>query len=328
MSTFHYSPPKTILSDQGTEFYNKLVESLLKATGVDHLVTSAYNPRTNGMCERFNQTLAEALRKCSEANQDDWHKWIPFVLLAYRSRVHSSTGFSPFELVFGRKMNTFENWKSTASCDEISQLFQRTRELKNLVEVVTPKARENIKKSLEKQVKTQNRQNNVVTERLGPGALVFIKAEGILPKLAPRYSGPYKVLKDTTAGNYILENALGEVMEMSYPRHKLKAVADSSENGEVNMEIDEILGQKTVDGKYLYLVKWKNSEATDWVPVDCFNTMEAINEFNRKQAKDSDNKTEEATANRRSSRVLRTRPNKIVRKREFGIRCCSGGATA
>ena len=304
-------PPKTILSDQGTEFCNKLVDSLLKATGVDHLVTSAYNPRTNGMCERFNQTLAEALRKCSEANQDDWHKWIPFVLLAYRSRVHSSTGFSPFELVFGRKMNTFENWKSTASCDEISQLFQRTRELKNLVEVVTPKARENIKKSLERQVKTQNRQNNVVTERLGPGALVFIKAEGILPKLAPRYSGPYKVLKDTTAGNYILENALGEVMEMSYPRHKLKAVADSSENGEVNMEIDEILGQKTVDGKYLYLVKWKNSEATDWVPVDCFNTMEAINEFNRKQAKDSDNKTEEATANQRSSRVLRTRPNKL-----------------
>ena len=60
-----YDPPKTVLSDQGKEFNNELVNSLLKRTGVEHRVTSAYNPRTNGQTECFNQTLIESLRKHS-----------------------------------------------------------------------------------------------------------------------------------------------------------------------------------------------------------------------------------------------------------------------
>ena len=74
--------------------------------------------------------------------------------------------------------------------------------------------------------------------------MVFIKAERIFPKMAHIFSGPYRVVKDNTAGNYILENALGESMQMSYRRHKLKAVSDPSESEEVNLDISEILDQK------------------------------------------------------------------------------------
>ena len=63
-----FGPPKSILTDQGKEFNNSLMAELLVTTGIEHKVTSAYNPRTNGMTERLNQTLIEALRKHTESN--------------------------------------------------------------------------------------------------------------------------------------------------------------------------------------------------------------------------------------------------------------------
>ena len=62
------SIPKTILSDQGREFVNETVDKLLSKTGTEHRVTSAYHPNTNGLTERYNQTLINSLRKHCEAH--------------------------------------------------------------------------------------------------------------------------------------------------------------------------------------------------------------------------------------------------------------------
>ena len=52
-----FGPPKVMLTDKGTEFTNNIVRNLLNLTGTDHRVTSAYNPRVNGMCERGRTRL-------------------------------------------------------------------------------------------------------------------------------------------------------------------------------------------------------------------------------------------------------------------------------
>ncbi len=75
----------------GKEFDNEVIHKVCKALGVEHIVTAAYNPRTNGKGERLGRTLINALRKHCENNPDTWHKWIPFVLMAYRSLVNSTT---------------------------------------------------------------------------------------------------------------------------------------------------------------------------------------------------------------------------------------------
>ena len=123
-----FCPPKAILSDQGRVFCNQVVDQLLKLTGIERKVTSVYNPRTNGQTERFNKTLVESLRKHSEANPELWLKWIPYVLLAYRSRVHTSTAYSPYELLFGKKMNKFEDWQVKNDKPEDIELI-RAKEL-------------------------------------------------------------------------------------------------------------------------------------------------------------------------------------------------------
>ena len=61
-----------IISDQGCEFVNQIQEELYRLTGTEHRVTSAYHPQTNGLTERFNQTLQTALLKVVKETQTDW----------------------------------------------------------------------------------------------------------------------------------------------------------------------------------------------------------------------------------------------------------------
>ncbi|RNA39954.1 gag-pol fusion [Brachionus plicatilis] len=133
-----FGPFEELLSDQGKEFCNQIMDELSKNIGFNHITTSAYNPRTNGITERFNQTLIEAFRKLSEANIRKWHVYLPYVLMAYRSRIHNSTGFSPYELLFGRKMIPFTNWREDN--DESQAILKRSEEIRNLIDNVHPEA--------------------------------------------------------------------------------------------------------------------------------------------------------------------------------------------
>jgi transposase InsO family protein len=101
---------RVLLTDLGREWVNQLVDQLLKNAGVEHKTTSPFNPSVNGLCENFNGTLVETLRKLSETNPLNWPDKLKFALMAYRSRIHSTTKISPFELMFGRPMNGFGNW--------------------------------------------------------------------------------------------------------------------------------------------------------------------------------------------------------------------------
>jgi hypothetical protein len=142
-----YGPSKEIISDQGPEFMNKIIEQLCKNNNITKKFTSSYNPRTNGQAERSNQTFTRIIQKLSIDNPSNWTDYIPFALLAYRTKVHKSTKFSPYELVFGRKMNEFKNWTTENDEDEEASLLKRTIEIKILEEQTQPKALENIKKA-------------------------------------------------------------------------------------------------------------------------------------------------------------------------------------
>lgn len=152
-----FGPPKCVLSDQGLEFNNKIMNSLLTMHGIEHRVTSAYNPRTNGHTERFNQTLIKSLRKHAEENPLDWPKCLPYVLFSYRTRVHSTTNYTPYELMFGRKVNEFNSYQEVVIPEEDSNaVVKRLAELKKSIQVDHNRARTKITKKQEQQIKSQN----------------------------------------------------------------------------------------------------------------------------------------------------------------------------
>lgn len=75
----NYGPPEELLTDMGKEFINSIVQNLIDNIGTERRVTSAYNPRTDGLCECANQTIINILKKHVEADPLNWDKWISYV---------------------------------------------------------------------------------------------------------------------------------------------------------------------------------------------------------------------------------------------------------
>ena len=96
-----YGLPTTLHSDQGHNFESSILHQILEAFGINKSRTTAYHPKGDGMVKRFNRTLLQLLRSYTE-KQEEWERYLPFVLFAYRTAKHTSTGVSPFELMFGR----------------------------------------------------------------------------------------------------------------------------------------------------------------------------------------------------------------------------------
>lgn len=96
--------PHEILTDQGINFQSQLLRELYRLLHIETLRTSPYHPQTDGLVERFNQTLKSMLRKTATQDGKDWDRLIPFLLFAYREVPHESTGFSPFELLYGHEV--------------------------------------------------------------------------------------------------------------------------------------------------------------------------------------------------------------------------------
>ena len=80
------------------DFDNNLIKLLSEFLEYRHYFSAPYNPQTNGLTERMNGTICRALAKVSYQSGQDWDSWIPSILLAYRTRTHSATKKSPFEL--------------------------------------------------------------------------------------------------------------------------------------------------------------------------------------------------------------------------------------
>ncbi|KAL5505725.1 hypothetical protein EMCRGX_G007206 [Ephydatia muelleri] len=115
--------PREILTDQGSNFTSQLLAELYRLLNIHPIVTSPYHPQTDGLVERFNQTLKSMLSRFSEEEGKNWDKMIPYILFAYREVPQATTGFSPFELLFGRDVRgpldvLREQWESAEKSDE------------------------------------------------------------------------------------------------------------------------------------------------------------------------------------------------------------------
>jgi hypothetical protein len=93
--------PKEIVSDNGSAFISQLVEKLLQQHQIKHRLISPYHPQTNELVERFNRTLCKAIAKYVQLVEEEWDKFIPSVLFAYRTMKHNTTKYEPFKLVYG-----------------------------------------------------------------------------------------------------------------------------------------------------------------------------------------------------------------------------------
>ncbi|CAF0859482.1 unnamed protein product [Brachionus calyciflorus] len=98
-----HSAPSKLLSDQGRNFLSELIKSICKYFKINKVQTAPYNPKCDGLVERFNKTLCQMLSSYSNSNQTNWDLYLPLVLFAYRTSQQSSTEETPFSLLYGRE---------------------------------------------------------------------------------------------------------------------------------------------------------------------------------------------------------------------------------
>ncbi|XP_055936891.1 uncharacterized protein LOC129966488 [Argiope bruennichi] len=94
--------PNVIASDNGTNFTAELTKEFEKRIGSSPRFSTPGYPQSNGLVERFNRTLKNMLHNVVREEGRGWHLQIPYVLWAYREIPHSTTGVSPFQLLYGR----------------------------------------------------------------------------------------------------------------------------------------------------------------------------------------------------------------------------------
>ncbi len=87
--------PAEVLTDQGTPFMSRLMADLCRLLRVKQLRTTVYHPQTDGLVERFNQTLKQMLRRVVAEDKHDWDLMLPYVLFWIREVPQASTGFTP-----------------------------------------------------------------------------------------------------------------------------------------------------------------------------------------------------------------------------------------
>ena len=97
-----YGIPVRLHSDQGANFMSKVLTELSKIFGVERSRTSVYHPMGNGLCERYNRTLLNMLGCLEIERKKDWKEYLVPLTHAYNCTPHASTGYSPYELLFGR----------------------------------------------------------------------------------------------------------------------------------------------------------------------------------------------------------------------------------
>ena len=93
----YYGLPIAILSDDGSNFSSKFTQVFKKTLGVQQAFTTEYRPNTNGQVEALNATLADMLAH-SVTSEKQLDRHVGAAVYSYNSTVHSSTGFTPFEL--------------------------------------------------------------------------------------------------------------------------------------------------------------------------------------------------------------------------------------
>ena len=94
-----------LLSNNGTEFKNSLMDQVLQQLGINRIFSAPYHPQSNGKIGSFHQVFETNTEETLDRDPTNWDKYLNQVLASYRITPNLATAESPFFLVYGRDPN-------------------------------------------------------------------------------------------------------------------------------------------------------------------------------------------------------------------------------
>jgi transposase InsO family protein len=201
--------PEEILSDMGSQFTSALMREVSRLISVRQLTTTPYHPMANGLVEKFNGTLKTILKRLCAERPKDWDRFLPAVLFAYREVPQDSTGYSPFELLYGRDVRgplsvLKEIWLKERSEDpEVKTTYQYVLDLRDRIEKTCELAQQELSKSARRYKKYYDRKAKARILQPGDQALLLLPSDH--NKLLLQWKGPFKVLDRVGKCDYSIE---------------------------------------------------------------------------------------------------------------------------
>lgn len=191
-----YGAVQKIKSDCGSEYVNSLFDDINKLLGIRHSHSTPHRPQTIGSLERNHKNLNEFLRIYVNKHLNDWDQWIAYYEFCYNTTPCVATGYTPFELVYGKKANLPIDLCSD-TIDPLYNLDDYSKEVKFKLQVAHRRAGETLLK--QKLLRKESHDLQVTTNSLKIGEKVMLKSFG-QTKLEPIKQGPYIVV-DLDASN-------------------------------------------------------------------------------------------------------------------------------
>ena len=288
--------PRKIISNRGPQFASKLFRAILKGIGVEGALSTAYHPQTDGQSERWNQEIEAYLRMFCSRRRDDWVKWLPIAEFAFNLHVHSSTGYSPFYLMYGYE----PQFHVPAAPTDVPAADERIAKLQE--------AREDALAALRlaaECMKEHHDRHACDTPAFQEGQKVWLdtrnlRITGIPQKLVDCYAGPYPVKrrvgtlayelrlpKDLTIHPVFHVSLLLPHQQSSLPNHHPPEPAPLDVDGEEEYEVEEVLDSRRYGRwkKLQCLVHWKGwgHEHDSWEAAEnLVHAPNAVTKFYRK----------------------------------------------
>ena len=189
--------PQEILSDRGSQFTSGLFAEVTKLLSLRQLFTTPYHPAGNGLVERFNGTLKTMLRRMCAEKPTDWDRYLGALLFAYREAPQASLGFSPFELIYGRRVRgpltlLKELWTGETPHEETRSTYEYVFDLQNRLQDTCKLAHEHLKKAKEQQRAYYNKKARNRSFNVGEQVLLLLPTDH--NKLLLHWKGPFPVV--------------------------------------------------------------------------------------------------------------------------------------
>ena len=196
-----FGPPKQLHSDEGTEVDSSLMQDICTILDIRKTHTPIYNPKSDGSVERLNQALGNMIQAyVTEYNKHKWHLLLPFMVSGYNNVVHTATGYTPAELLFGH--DTANNMVPIVNIEH--DLCSKSDYLQNLrlgQEIKWKIVNRRLEHLKDLRIKNSPSRNHSL--RIGD----FVLLKDLTPKVAKsaedrgtkyhrRWKGPYRIIKE------------------------------------------------------------------------------------------------------------------------------------
>lgn len=196
--------PEHLLTDKGSSFLAGCIKKVYDKLGIKKHSTTSYHPSSDGLVERANGTVINALKHLIKEKQHDWDNYIHFALLAYRTAIHSALKDTPAHLVYGRDLILPVDLIGSHARRSYADNWEYSEDLHLRLKSAFDLIKKNLINAAEKQ--EQYRERFVKDKGIIVGDLVMLYTPVVKPGEAKKFTifnkGVYRVVEQTSEVNF------------------------------------------------------------------------------------------------------------------------------